>query len=353
MNSLSISPPGRRIVRLYPGFNALYYSFYLQGLEQAFGRGGLQWTARGFPEFGHHCLAFEVDAGASRPIRIYISASDGPGINAKGLAWCDVYAKANLALDLDEVLGQSAPPEELRGRLLAIGPSFPVRRWSPPAAALRAFASFALCRGRVERPREHLANYRRQYKYRMPLSAFQPQEPESDYVFFASRLWQRGERANQLRAHFVRACRSISELRFEGGFVPRSKGNLPQFAAEMVDSKYSTAEYFTKTQRSLLVFNTPAVSSCHGWKLAEFLALGKAIISTPLSRAMPAPVEHGKQVHFVDGSQEAMEGAVEKLRSDADYRRHLQTNARKYYLDHLAPQRVVLSTLSAGRKYVG
>ncbi|MCH9647229.1 MAG: hypothetical protein K0U98_03255 [Deltaproteobacteria bacterium] len=359
MNSVPASPSapvasrGRRVVRLYPGFNALYYSFYLQGLEQAFGRGNLAWTTRSFPRFGHHCLAFEVDAGGQRPIRIYISASDGPGINPRGLEWCDVYAKANLALDLDEVLGPDAPPLELRSRLLAIGPSFPVRRWSPLAAAFRALKSFALCRGQVERVREHLANYRRQYKYRMPLSAYRPQEPESDYLFFASRLWQRNPTTNQFRANYIRACRSVADLHFEGGFVPRPKGEFPEYAPETIDRKYPTAEYFTKTQRSLLVFNTPAVSSCHGWKLAEFLALGKAIISTPLSRAMPAPLDHGKQVHFVDGSQEAIRGAVDKLCNDADYRRHLQTNARKYYLDHLAPQRVVLSTLSAGRKTVG
>lgn len=344
-------------MRLYPGFNALYYSFYLEGLRQVFGLRSATWTTRGFPRFGHHCLAFELEMGAARPLRVYISASDGPGINARGLEWCDVYAKANLASDVDETLGGQAPPLELRERLLATGPSFPVRIWSPPAAAWWAAVSFARCRGQVERPREHFANYRRQYKYRLPLTAYEETyplpEPREPYVFSASRLWQRESETNRFRANFIRACRSLPGLSFEGGFIPRPNGDLPGFESETVAGKYSMKEYFAKVRRSLVVFNTPAVASCHGWKLAEFLALGKAIVSTPLSRAMPAPLEHGEQIHFVDGSQAAIAGAVDQLRRDGPYRRHLQENARRYYLTHLAPQRVMHRILSAGRKILG
>ncbi len=67
-------------------------------------------------------------------------------------------------------------------------------------------------------------------------------------------------------------------------------------------SRIPFTEYMTKLKSSLVIFNTPAVFGCHGWKLAEFRALGKAIISTPLTRELPSPLEHGTHVHFVDGS---------------------------------------------------
>jgi len=338
-NGPETAKPAR--VRVYPGFDALYYSFYLEGLEQVFGRDNLSLTARGFPRFGHHCLAFEAEGADGKTRRVYLAASDGAGINGPGLEWCDVYGKANLALDLDGELKNAAPPAELRGKLRAIGPSFPVRRWAPLGAALQAALNFARCRGQVERPREHFANYRRQYKYRLPLAAFEPSTPQEDYVFFASRLWQREPTTNRLRANFVRACHSATGLRFEGGFVPRTGSPLVGFEKEMIEKKFSFEGYLTKTQRSLVVFNTPAVASCHGWKLAEFLALGKAILSTPLSRALPAPLEHGKQIHFVDGSQRGIEEALEGLRADTEYRRRLEHGAREYFSRYLSPERVV------------
>ena len=48
MSSARCAPPG---VRVYPGFNALYYSFYLAGLQAITGT-ALTYRAGGFPSFG-------------------------------------------------------------------------------------------------------------------------------------------------------------------------------------------------------------------------------------------------------------------------------------------------------------
>ena len=58
-------------------------------------------------------------------------------------------------------------------------------------------------------------------------------------------------------------------------------------------------EWMHKTKMSEVVFNTPAFWECHGWKLGEYLALGKAIISTPLSNDLPYPLEHGKNIYMI------------------------------------------------------
>src|SRR5262249_47673698 len=100
-------------------------------------------------------------------------------------------------------------------------------------------------------------------------------------------------------------------------------------------------EYLAKTRSSALVFNTPAVWSCHGWKLGEFLALGKAIISTPLVRELPAPLVHGCHIHYVDGSLDSIRAAIQLLLNDHDYRKHLERNAYDYYSSFLSPKRVV------------
>lgn len=321
--------PGARV---YPAFNALYYSFYLAGLE----RSSLVYRGRGFPAFGHHGLAFET--AEQPPRRIFLAASDGPGLQPAALAWCDVYGKVNL----DHDAGGAA-------RCLAIGPSFPVRLWGPASAFVRGLANFLLCRGRVGSAREHFANFWRQYAYRLPLAAYEPAPAAPGYVFFASSLWKKEAATNRFRAHFIEACRSLPGIELEGGFVPRTHDDVPGFESLTVARRYSAVEYNRKVKRSLVVFNTPAVASCHGWKLAEFLALGKAIVSTPLVRALPAPLEHGVHVHYVDGSVAAIRAAVERLVADDDYRRRLEENARVYYLRYLQPARVIQRLLDAAR----
>jgi glycosyltransferase involved in cell wall biosynthesis len=89
-----------------------------------------------------------------------------------------------------------------------------------------------------------------------------------------------------------------------------------------------------------VVFNCPAVHGCLGWKLGEYLALGKAIISIPLERALPEPLEHGEHIHYVDDNTEAMSEAVRTIDRDADYRHHLESGARSWYERNLTPAKI-------------
>jgi glycosyltransferase involved in cell wall biosynthesis len=98
--------------------------------------------------------------------------------------------------------------------------------------------------------------------------------------------------------------------------------------------------------RSVAAFNNPAVHGCLGWKLGEFLALGKAIVSLPIDRLLPSPLEHGVHLHIVDGSPESLDDAIARLRADDAYRRTLETNARRWYDEHLAPQCVAARILT-------
>ena len=103
----------------------------------------------------------------------------------------------------------------------------------------------------------------------------------------------------------------------------------------------SHAEYVRRTKHSAVVFNTPAVHDCLGWKLGEFLALGKAIISTPLGRSMPGDFRHGEQYHMVEDDAEEIREAVELLAANADYRHHLERSARAYWERWLSPTSVI------------
>jgi glycosyltransferase involved in cell wall biosynthesis len=97
------------------------------------------------------------------------------------------------------------------------------------------------------------------------------------------------------------------------------------------------SEYLDRTRRSSLVFSAPSVHACLGWKLGEYLALGKAIVSTELGRALPAPLEHGVHVHYVRSEVDDMTEAIEEINRNSGYRRTLERGARRWYEEYMAP----------------
>jgi UDP-N-acetylglucosamine 2-epimerase len=76
------------------------------------------------------------------------------------------------------------------------------------------------------------------------------------------------------------------------------------------------------------------------WKLGEFLCMGKPIISSPLINELPKPMEHGKNIYWVN-SEEDILSAIRHLSSDEQLRLSLGKNARIYYEQIAAPVKVI------------
>lgn len=326
-----------------PDFDAYYCSYYLAGISEAFGGRAARFARDAFPDGREpYALAFRLHPDGPR---VFVDAQDASGIHRGALGWCDVYAKVNL--------DPGALPDGARRKVVAIGPGFGVRIWGLPRAcglaAVNALRSRAAAGGRA-RLREQVANYWRQRRYRLPIGAYVPGRAEERYVFHLASLWRDDvemTRSNRYRANFIEACRALKGIEFEGGFAPRPAGYAPGYERFMIGRRYPLREYLEKTKRSLAVFNTPAVHGCLGWKLGEYLSLGKAIVSTPLGRELPAPLEHGTHAHFVDGSVESIEEAVRTIAADAAYRQRLERNARAYFEEHLAPAACIRGILKA------
>jgi len=319
----------KNTIYIYAGFDSLYYSFYLQGIKD-------------YSEINHYLVKFtggrftpqfrSVFAFQFLGKRIIIDSMDTAAINIEALNWCDIYGKANYS--------EKHLPDNNNSIVVPIGPSFGVRMWPLHQALFMAFTNALIAKVPVKNIRRHFADYYRQYKYRIPESQYFPGKTNVDYIFFASTIWKNAHQTNHYRKLFVEICKSIEEIHFEGGFVYRQNYS-DGFENLLIDRKYQISDYITKVKQSLVGFSTPAAKDCHGWKLGEYLALGKAVISTPLTRKMPETLIHGKHIHFVDGSKESICDAIRTIRGNPNYRTRLENNARQYYLNYLAPECVI------------
>ena len=287
-----------------------YYTFILRGFLDAGLTEGIRFDRIGVSE-----RPAIVDGTpmiltrGGRSTRLFISTGDSRGVDEGMLRWADVYGKVNLDFD------------EHRSGFVALGPTFGIRLWPLPTGYLRLVQ---LARtGRV--PLDRVRQLRFQAIARVPIDRYEHRPADTGYVFHVSRPWSgRHEQANYPRQRFFAAC-AAAGVEVDGGFL---------------DDRLDLGTYIERVQKSAFVFNSPAVHGCLGWKLGEYLALGKAILSTPLSRSLPAPLEHGVHAHFVDDDVDSIRAGVELLLNDESYRSHLERGAGQWYQAHLAPARV-------------
>lgn len=328
-------------VRVHPRFVIPYYAFYLEGLGRVFGFHSIVFDRAGGPESTEFDdgFAFTLSGDGAAPgrhRRIYLSTNDFARYDRLALAWCDRYGIVNHDPARAAALADA-------DKIVPIGPSFGIRYWGSLGGTVRDVARLLAASG--ESPRLTLERARKTtqaFAKRLPESRYVPGQSRNDYVFFVAWPWKKHLEVNPPRARFMRACKAVPGLEFEGGFAPRRRRDIDGIDDVTARRRYAFKDWIRLTKASALVFNNPAVHGCLGWKLGEFLALGKAIVSVPLGREMPAPLEHGKHVHFVGDDPDEMREAIVRIMHDDAYRANLEIATRSYYLEYLAPERVVM-----------
>lgn len=333
-----------------PRSNYSYSSFYLLELEKLAGKGNVIYSMAPFRELDDldRCMRFVVQKGENK-INFFLHLNDPYRISEPDYEWCDVYGSVNA--------NYGYYPPITYSKLVSLAPSFGIRYETSFLKAMfnsmmTLFRTWKYVVGRKEwnkssqsMERNIIVNFKKHFtrryktwKNRLPLSAYDSQDQSEDkYVFFLSTLWyndewnQNDKTVNLRRASFIRACKSISGITFDGGLLGDKFSSVQKFSDVLAEKGEAFHVWLEKTKRSALVFNTPAFWNCHGWKLGEYLALGKCIVSTPLSNDLPYPLEHGVNIHFVKESEQSIKEAVEYILSHPDYRHKLERGARAYW----------------------
>lgn len=268
--------------------------------------------------------------------KVYIDFDDPDTVNEDIYEWCDLYAKINVA------------QTETRSKVIPIGPSFSVRPWSMPQALIMLLQNYIKIRKQKLCSFKSLAlNYLYLYIRRLPYNAYgQAKESNESYAFHFSQLWwfEDTKEANRLRAAFMRSCKKVLST-FEGGFylIPyfhKTSDKYKEMAREYTDllsnNRISLKKYIQNTQKSICVFNTPSVHHCHGWKLAEYLSMGKAILSTPLSNKMPVPFING--YHYIEvKSEKDILNQINIIYNTKEVRKQLEQHSLEYFQQNLSP----------------
>lgn len=337
-----------------PRSDFLYSSFYINGLTDLFGERNIVFSARPFRElpvsrkFGYPNLNFVIRRAGEKDRNFTVQVNDTWKLNHDLYTWCDVYGHVNANF--------RETPKEQYPKLVSLAPSFGIRCWSATKTITCSVLNFFNTQdidylfntSLLRAVRKHFGVYKRLLQ-RCELSDYHSTiSSAEDYVFHLSTLWysdqwnRNDEGMNRARANFIRACKSVPALNFEGGFVADKRSSTQEFRDCLYDDHPAGIPlnaWIIKTLKSAVVFNTPAFWNCHGWKLGEYLAMGKAILSTTLLNDLPAPLIHGKHIHFVENDQQKMKEALVYILEHKEYRKKLEQGASEWWEQYGTPVR--------------
>lgn len=326
-----------------------YASYYLKGIFEIFDK--VHFSSRLFADSlfqnredykrGMCCIIYNY--GQRR--NIYIDFGDAQAISLKHYEWADVYAKINLSKEDNNHFPKTLP----------IGPSFGINILTI-YLVLRIFCNILITRHLPVSIKEYINDFGYLFVRRRKYEKYLGSKSETDYVFAISTLWpykNEMDSANDFRGKFICCCKKIFSV-FEGGFfyvksaensITGYKKYLSEYKNFIFKKRISPTTYLKKTKKSTLVFNTPAVAGCLGWKLGEYLAMGKAIISLPLKNMMPIqyntiPIPIPIPILFIENISD-LEKTIIQLKNDDDLRKELELKSIHYFNNFLTPRRVI------------
>jgi hypothetical protein len=327
-----------------PNNRILYSSYYIKGLIDLFGKRSIKFSSKPFFElkvneeshsFDHYFAFIILQENNSQ--KIIIDFRDKRSIKHSAYEWCDKYAKINFS--------KETTPLYYQKKIISIPPGFGIKLWDIKTTIFYAVTNLLKSWRRLSTdPFTFILNY--SYMYHRPtLDDYITKDTiEENYIFFISNLWTHQncvENTNPKRYMFIKKCVSNPNLSFEGGLLAtHNNPEYNKYQDYVLTKSYNVYDYLIKTKKSILTFNTPAVFDCHGWKLGEFMAMGKAIISTTLTNELPMALEDGVHVCFANDNI-AIGDMIEKIRVDITLRKKLETNITKYYNEFASPKAVI------------
>ena len=339
------------IQQLYTGFQLLHRTGLLR-LRQERRTTAIRYGSEApHLQGAHHA---HLDALLDENLRIHFDTHDAEEVPLRELEDCHVYFKRSYSPAVVSTL-----PAELRGKVRPLGLNYRVLPDGMDLRAVRRALSLSgwsaktltTCKQAVDinnwfgfQPRLQLMqappNPRAEPNVLFLVAAYDPyDDPARSREKIEDRI-----SINETRALCIRLLKKALGRRFTGGF------SHSRFAAKLYPDLVAPAgstsqvQYFRTLQSYPICVATTGLHGSTGWKLAEYVAFSKAIVSERLVFQVPGSFAPGKNYIEFSSAQECADGAI-RLVEDAQLRRELMLNNAAYYRDRLRPDALVRNAL--------
>ena len=193
----------------------------------------------------------------------------------------------------------------------------------------------------------------------------EPMRGGTPRVLFYTRLWDPAEthddagqawrdHINRQRMASVRALKRELSHRFLGGVEPGplARRLCPDLLAD--GAVVRKRAYLDVVRKTAICVTTTGLHGSNGWKLAEYVAFARAIVTEPLRHEVPGPFDAGRNYLAFESPDQCVERCLE-LMDDAAQREAMMQRNHAYYHAHLQPEALVMNALTrvAGRAAPG
>jgi hypothetical protein len=340
------------IQQLFTGFRLLHRSGFLR-LSQQRRRAPVRYESNAphLREAGHAHL----DALVGGKLRLHFDTHDAAELALAELRNCDFYFKRSYLPALIDSL-----PTDLRARVRPLGLNYRVLPdVIDPFAMGRALSLTGLSaptRGAFKQALD--INNRFGFQPRVRLMQRQPNLRADPNVLFLVAAYDpyddpgRSQEKiedriliNETRARCVRLLKDALGPRFRGGFShsPFAAEQYPDLV--MPAGATSQVKYLSTLESFPICVATTGLHGSTGWKLAEYVAFSKAIVSERLIYEVPGTFAPGRNYIEFTSPEECLNGAV-RLIEDVALRRQLMQSNAAYYRDYLRPDALVGNALT-------
>ncbi len=150
---------------------------------------------------------------------------------------------------------------------------------------------------------------------------------------------------NDTRAKCIQLCRKEFGDIFIGGFA-NSRYSLKNYKDFCInDSKIvSKTGYFKVLDESSICISTMGLHKSIGWKMGEYIAKSKAIVSEEFISELPGDFKENQNYLAFKEPNDLIEN-IQKLIEDSTLRKSMMINNWLYYQQYLRPDMLVYNTL--------
>jgi len=184
---------------------------------------------------------------------------------------------------------------------------------------------------------------------------YYPVKLKQNRILFLTRLWSpeeaKSERSKEFRAQInttridcIEACKKEYGQLFTGGLFmePYAKKNYPLLA--IPGSLTNKASFLQTVREHTICITTTGLHNSIGWKLAEYVAASRVVVTEPLNFSLPGNFNRGSN-YFEFENPEQLLTQIELLLSNPDQIVETMKNNYYYYNNFVKPKNLILNTL--------